>query len=177
VRREAGTEVRRQGRWRWVWPVAMSAGLILVGRTLVGGVGSPLRLLRTLDDLGDPWADPVAPMISLLALLAETLVGYILVVLALQSLCLLPGSVGRVAGQVTRLITPVVARRLLDLLVGGALVAQVTLAASSGMPSRPRAAVPALAMATSAASIGSAGPSPGTTWVRPVPGRQRSVRW
>jgi hypothetical protein len=139
----------------------MSAGLVLVGRTLVGEVGSPLRLVRTLGDVGDPWADPVAPMISLLALLAETMVGYILVVLALQSLCLLPGSVGRVAGQVTRLITPVIVRRLLDLLVGGALLAQVTLAASSGMPPRPRAAVPALAMGTSSISSGHAGPVAG----------------
>jgi hypothetical protein len=111
--------VRRKGRWRWAWPVATSAGLVLIGRTLVGEVGSPLRLLGTLGDLGDPWAEPVAPMISLLALLAETLVGYILVVLALRSLSLLPGSAGRVARYVTLLVTPVVVRRLLDLLYGG----------------------------------------------------------
>jgi hypothetical protein len=84
-----------------VRPLAMVAGLVLVGRVLVGEFGSPVRLLRALGDLGSPWADPVAPMISLLALLAEMLVAYMLVVLALRSLCLLPGSIGRVAGQVT----------------------------------------------------------------------------
>jgi hypothetical protein len=141
----------------------MVAGPALVGRTLVGEVGSPMRLLRALDDLGDPWADPVAPMISLLALLAETLVAYLLVVLALRSLCQLPGSVGRAAGQVTLLVTPVAVRRVLDLLVGGTLLAQATLAASSGigMPPGHRAAVPAVAMATSSIPSGPAAPVTG----------------
>ena len=158
----SGTAGRRRERRRRAWPVAVATGpvlvglvlvgLVLAGRVLVGGLGSPARLLRSLGDLGDPWADPVAPMISLLALLAETLAAYILVVLALRSLCLLPGSVGRVAGRVAELVTPVVVRRLLDLLVGGSLLAQATLAATSAVPHGHRAAVPALAMATSSSS-------------------------
>jgi hypothetical protein len=131
----------------------MAAGLGLAGRVLVGEVGSPVRLLRALGGLGDPWADPVAPMIALLALLAETLVAYLLVALALRSLCLLPGSVGRVAGQVTLLVTPVVVRHALDLLVGGALLAQATLAAPSAMPLGQRAAVPAVALAASGQTV------------------------
>jgi LysM domain len=154
VRRGSGVVVRR----RWAWPVATAAGLVLVGRVLVGDVGAPPRLLRTLGDLGDPWADSVVAMISLLALLVETLVAYLLVVLALRSLWLLPGPVGRVAGRVTLLVTPVVVRRLLDLLVGGALLAQATLAATSGMPSGRRVAVPALTVAISSGSDGPAAP-------------------
>jgi hypothetical protein len=161
VKRGSEAVARRLGRRRWVWPVATAAGLVLVGRVLVGEVGSPVRLLRALGDLGGPWADPVAAMISLLALLAETLVAYILVALALRALCLLPGSVGRVAWRVTLLVTPVVVRRLLDLLVGGALLAQATLATTSGMPSGHRAAVPALAIATSSVSGGPAAPATG----------------
>jgi hypothetical protein len=110
------------------------AGLVLVGRVLADELGSPLALLRALRGLGDPWADPVAPVLALLALLAEALAGYVLVVLALRSLCALPGCAGRVAGQVALLLTPVVVRRLLDLLVGGTLLAQATLAATPGLP-------------------------------------------
>jgi hypothetical protein len=148
----------------------MPAGLVLIGRALVGEVGSPPRLLRTLGGLGDPWADPVAPMISLLALLAETLVAYLLVVLALRSLCVLPGPAGRVAGHATLLVTPVMVRRLLDLLAGGALLAQATLVAGSGMSPGQRAAVPALALATSSTSVGAAGPVAGHDLDRPGAG-------
>jgi hypothetical protein len=140
--------------------VAVAAGLLLVGRVLVGDVGSPVQLLGALGGLGDPWADPVAPTISLLALLAETLVAYLLIVLALRSLCRLPGTAGRVARRVTLLVTPVVVRRLLDLLVGGALLAQATLA-TSALPPGHRPAVPALAMATSLSSSGHAAPATG----------------
>jgi LysM domain len=159
VKYGSGAVVRRQGRRRWVWPLAMVAGLVLVGRVLVGELGSPVRLLRALGDLGGPWADPVTPIISLLALLAEALVAYLLVVLALRSLCLLPGSIGRVAEQVTLLVTPIAVRRVLDLLVGGALLAQATLVASSGMLPGHRGAVPA--MAISSISIGDAAPVTG----------------
>jgi hypothetical protein len=58
-------------------------------------VGSPVTLLRDLGDLGRSWADPVASVLAVVALMAETLVAYLLVVLLLQSLCSLPGSIGR----------------------------------------------------------------------------------
>jgi nucleoid-associated protein YgaU len=161
VGNEFAAVARRQGRRRWVWPLAMVAGLVLVGRVLVGELGSPVRLLRALGDIGSPWADPVTPMISLLALLAETLIAYMLVLLGLRSLCLLPGSIGRVAERVSLLVTPVAVKRVLDLLVGGTLLAQATLVASSGMLAGHRGVVPALPMATSSISIGNAAPVTG----------------
>ena len=157
-RHGSGAVVRWSCWRRRAWPLVMAAGLVLAGHTLVSEVGSPVRQLRALGGLGDPWADPVAPMISLLALLAETLVAYLLVVLALRSLCRLPGSVGRIAGQVTLMVAPAAVRRALDLLVGGTLLAQATLVASSGigMPPGHRTAVPAVAMATSSIPSGHA---------------------
>lgn len=77
---------------------------------------SPVTLLRALGDLGQPWADPVASDLAVMALTAETLVGHALVVLVLGSMGTLPGSMGRLAARLTSLITPVAARRLLDLL-------------------------------------------------------------
>jgi hypothetical protein len=71
----------RPGRWRAAWPLAVAAGLVLAGRALLGEVGSPVAQLRALQSVGHPWADPVAPMLSLMALLAEALAGYLLVVL------------------------------------------------------------------------------------------------
>ena len=49
-------------------------------------------------------------------------------------LCMLPGPTGRIAGRLASVVTPVAVRRLLDLLVGGALFAQATLAATPGAP-------------------------------------------
>ena len=125
---------RRADRWRPARLPLTAAGLVLVERVLMAEVGSPVALLRALGDLGRSWADPVASVLALIALLAETLVAYGLVVLVLHSLSTLPGFVGRVAGRLVSLVTPAVVQRLLDLLVGGALLAQATLAATPGAP-------------------------------------------
>jgi hypothetical protein len=71
-----------------------------------------------------------------MALLAEAFVGYLLLVLALRSLATLPGLTGRLARRITVALAPAVVRRLVDLLVGGALLVQVTVAAPG--PSLPR---------------------------------------
>ena len=99
-----------------------------------GRGGSPVALLRDLGDLGRSWADPVASVLAVITLLTETLLAYVLVVLLLQSLCVLPGVMGRFAGRLMSLVAPAVVQRLLDLLVGGALLAQVALATASGAP-------------------------------------------
>jgi LysM domain len=174
-RRHPGAPARLLSRWRALWPLAVVAGSVPIGRVLVDEVGSPLTLLRALHGLGDPWADPVAPLFALLALLAEGLADYALVVLALRSLCLVPGWVGRVAGRVALLVTPVMVRRLLDLLVGGTLLAQATLAATPGVQHGYGTLRSELAPATSTVASGRTCPvarsvlGPGDSW--PVRGR------
>ena len=126
---------RRVGRWRWARLPAVAVGLLLIERLLMNEVGLPLPLLRTLLDLGDAWSGPVASLLALMALLAEALAGYVVVVLALRSLCVLPGSVGRLAHRLAQLVTPVVLRRVLDLLVGGTMLAQAALVATPSAPS------------------------------------------
>jgi len=103
---------------------------------------SPVTLLRAPGDLGQPWTDPVASVLAVMALTAETLVGHALVVLVLGSMGTLPGSMGRLAARLTSLITPVAARRLLDLLMGSALLAQTALAVPPGAPHEHRWTAP-----------------------------------
>jgi hypothetical protein len=115
-------------RWRPAMAPVVATGLLLLERALMDEMGAPLTLLRALGDLGRPWTDPVASVLALMALTVETLVGYVLVVLVLGSLGKLPGSMGRLAARLTSLITPVALRRLLDVLVAGALLTQTALA-------------------------------------------------
>jgi hypothetical protein len=116
--------------WRRAGRVAgVAVGLLLVERLLVGEVGSPTELVRTLQDLGDPGADPTLSTLALMGLLAEAFVGYLLFVLALRPLARLPGLTGRLARRVTLALAPAVVRRMVDLLVGGALLVQVAVVA------------------------------------------------
>lgn len=82
----------RDDRWRSARLPATVTGLVLVERVLLDEVGSPAPLLRDLGGIGRSWADPVASVLAVVALMAETLVAYLLIVLLLQSLCSLPGS-------------------------------------------------------------------------------------
>jgi hypothetical protein len=121
---EVGPWWRRPGR-----VAGVAVGLLLVERLLVGEVGSPAALVCTLQDLGDPGADPILSTLALMGLLAEAFVGYLLLVLALRLLATLPGLSGRLARQITLVLAPAVVRRMVDLLVGGALLVQVAVAA------------------------------------------------
>jgi hypothetical protein len=122
----SGSGPGRLGPW-WREPgrvAGVAAGLLLVERLLVGEVGSPTALARTLQDLRDPGADPILSTLALMALLAEAFVGYLLLVLALRSLATPPGLTGRLARRTTFALALAVVRRLIDLLVGGALLVQ-----------------------------------------------------
>jgi hypothetical protein len=112
----------------------VAATLLLVERLLVGEVGSPTALVRALQDLGDPGADPILSTLALMTLLAEAFVGYLLLVLVLRSLATLPGLTGRLARRTTFALAPAAVRRMVEVLVGGALLVQVTVAAPDPSP-------------------------------------------
>ena len=131
---QEGFAVGRADRWQPAVVPLVATGLVLLERALMDELGSPVMLLRGLGDLGRPWTDPVASVLAVMALTGELLVGYVTVVLVLGSLGKLPGSTGRLAARLASLVTPAVVRQLLDLLVGGALLAQATLATPPGAP-------------------------------------------
>jgi hypothetical protein len=121
---------------RW-WPLrvpAVVAGLLLVERLLMDEVGTPATLLRELGDLGDARTSPVGSMLALMALLVEAIARLRPGGPGAPVAVHVPGPTGRIAGRLASVVTPVAARRLLDLLVGGALFAQATLAAMPGAP-------------------------------------------
>jgi len=120
--------------WRAGRVGAATLGLLLVEGLLVGEVGPPMVLARMLLGLGDPAADPSMSLLALMTLAAEALVGYVLLVLALGSLATLSGLIGRLARRGTFVMTPAVARHLAEVLLGGALVVQVTVATSDPAP-------------------------------------------
>jgi LysM repeat protein len=133
----------------------LAAGLLLVERQLLAFLGKPTAQVRTLGDLGLSPADPVTPLLAVLALLSEALIGYVVVVLALRTLSLAPGSIGRLTGRAVLLVSPDAVRRMLDLLVGGTLLVQATLTA---VPSAPRSCELDASNVTAAASLTSVGP-------------------
>jgi LysM domain len=138
--------------WRLGRLAGAAVGLLLVERLLVREVGSPMVLARTLGGLGDPWADPVASVLALMALAAEALVGYLLLVLALRALGAVPGLTGQTARRIVLAVTPAVVRRLVDLLVGGTLLVQVALAAPGAPPGHRPSGTHEMMAASSAVS-------------------------
>jgi LysM domain len=145
-------------RWRRPGRLAgVAVGLMLVERLLVREVGSPVALARVLGALGDPWVDPVASVLALMALTAEALVGYLLLVLALRALGAVPGLTGHAARRIVTAVTPAAVRRLVDLLVGGTLLVQVALAAP-GAPPGQQSSGPSETVAASLAISRSDGP-------------------
>jgi resuscitation-promoting factor RpfA len=131
-----GSEPCQVGPWcrRPARVTGVAAGLLLVERLLVGEVGSPTALVRALQDLGCPGADPILSTLALMTVLAEAFVGYLLLVLALRSLATLPGLRGHLARRITFALAPAVVRRLVDVLLGGALLVQVAAAAPDPSP-------------------------------------------
>jgi hypothetical protein len=71
-----GLAVGRVQHWRPAMVPAVATGLLLLERVLPDQMGSPVTLLRALGDLGQPWTDPVASVLAVMALTAETLVGH-----------------------------------------------------------------------------------------------------
>jgi hypothetical protein len=138
-----------------------AAGVALLELALVGLAGAPARQLEVLRGLGEVGADPLASMLALLALATEGLAAYLLLVVILRAVALLPGAAGRLAGGATLLVAPATVRRALDVLVGGALLAQSTLAplprAGGAAPNLTRPVVASAALGAQApAAVGRA---------------------
>jgi LysM domain len=169
----------RSRRWRWVRIPALAGSLLLIERQLLAVVGTPMAQVRTLRDLGRSPTDAITPLLAVLTFLSEALIGYVLVVLALRTLSLLPGSIGGLTGRAALLLSPGAVRNLLDLLVGGTLLAQATLTA---MPSAPQSRTPdpfhmmTTAAARSIRPVGSLEPTGPATRTGPAETRPPSRR-
>ena len=126
----------RPSRWRsgWTRTPALAAGLVLIEGRLVAVMGGPASQLRALGDVGLFPTDPVTPLLAVLTLAAQALIGYLVVIVALRMLSLLPGSIGGLTSRALLLLSPDAVRRVLDLLIGGTLLAQATLTALPGAP-------------------------------------------
>jgi hypothetical protein len=170
---------RRLERWRWVRTPALAAGLLLSEYQLLAVMGTPTAQARALRDLGLSPTDPVTPLLAVLAFLSEVLIGYVVVVLALRTLSLLPGLIGGLTGRAAFLLSPAAVRNLLDLLVGGTLLAQATLTAMPGAAQdhRPDSIhMMTTASASSVGSVGSIGPTGPATRMGPAETRPPSRR-
>jgi nucleoid-associated protein YgaU len=152
---------RPGGRQAWS-AAAVQAGLGVLELGLVRLAGPPGRQLEVLRQLGAVDADPLASLLALLALAAEGLAAYLLVVLGLRLLALLPGVLGRLAAGAALRLTPVAVRRGLDLLLGGALLAQATL---TPLPAHAAAAPPPPATAATVAAVAARPPAPLPPWL------------
>jgi len=174
-----GVALRQPGRWRWVRIPALAAGLLLIEHHLLAVMGTPTAQVRTLWDLGLSPTDPVTPLLAVLAFLAEALIGYVVVILSLRTLSLLPGSIGALTGRAARLLSPGAVRKVLDLLVGGTLLAQATLTAMAGAP--PSRGMDSIRVITAASvssvgfvgSIGPTGPATRMGPAEPQPAKTR----
>jgi hypothetical protein len=143
---------QRQGV-SWLRAAGLLAGLVALEAGILRLVGPAPDQVRALGRVGDPAVEPVSGFLDLLALVTELVAAYLAVVVVLRMLARLPGALGRLAsGGLRRLTLPVV-RRVLDGLVGGALLAQVTLSpvqVLAGTPTGPPGFTPRAVAATAA---------------------------
>ncbi|HEX6678585.1 MAG TPA: LysM domain-containing protein [Actinomycetes bacterium] len=140
--------------------VRLLGGLACLEVALVRVAGPVAGQVRALGGLGDRVVDPVAGLLAVLAVAAELLAGYLVLVVALRVAAWLPGVPGLLAGRGARLVALPVLSRALDGLLGGVLLAQAVFAPAvawadpaSAPPDRPPAAA-ASALAGGAAVAG-----------------------
>jgi resuscitation-promoting factor RpfA len=146
------TVVTQGQRGSWLRAAVLLAGLVALEAGILRLVGPVSDQVRTLGRVvADPAVEPVSGFLDLLAVVTELVAAYLAVVLVLRMLARLPGALGRLAcGGLRRLALPVV-RRALDGLVGGALLAQVTLSpAQAWAGTGPSGVVPRTVAATAA---------------------------
>lgn len=148
----------------WRRGVNLLGGVAALEVALVGVAGPVAAQVRAIGGLGDPAADPVAGLLAVLAVAAELLAAYLLLVVVVRLAAWLPGTPGRVAARCAHLVALPVLRRALDGLLGGVLLAQVVLAPavaraepSSSPPGLPPAAAASALAGGAAAAAGTGG--------------------
>ncbi len=145
--------------------IPLLAALTLLEVALVRTTGPVAAQARTLGSLGDPLTDPVAGLLAVLALVAELLAAYLLLVVAMWLAARLPGAPGLLAARGVRLIALPPLSRALDGLLGGVLLAQIVLApaAARAQPAAPPDHPPTAGAMLAAGTVAAvATPEPGS---------------
>jgi hypothetical protein len=146
---------------RFMMALALLVAMVVLEVLLLGIAGAPSGHLRVLAGLTNPLAEPLDGVLAALALTAQVLAAYLAMALTLRTLTQLPGLVGRVADSAERALTLPAVRRVLDVLLGGALIAQLALTPTSigTMQPSPHAAVTTVATFGQASRWTPAGPT------------------
>jgi nucleoid-associated protein YgaU len=147
---------------------AAAAGTVTAVAVLLMAAPAPGAALRQVRDAGAA-ADPTAPLVALLSLLAWALAGWLLLTVAATTGGHLPGRAGRLLRALARRVAPVAVRRTIEATLGltvavGALGASPALA-SPGPPTGPASAPVAASLDWAAPAPDSA---PGLDWA-PAP--------
>jgi nucleoid-associated protein YgaU len=128
------------------------AGLLAVAGLLLAVAPTPAAAVH---DLRSPAAaDPAGPLVAAVALLAELLLCWLLVVVAATSASRLPGWGGPVARRLASRIAPVAVRRLVEVSLGVTVVVGAAVPASAGTVQPSPAALDWPSAATSPAPAG-----------------------
>lgn len=124
--------------------IALVAAFAAAGLAVRAAAGDPMAQLAVIAEVGNPTADAVDAMVASLALFAEALGAYLLVVAALGTVASLPGALGRLARAALGLVSTAGLRRALEATLGGVMLAHVTLApgprgaSAAAAPAPPR---------------------------------------
>jgi nucleoid-associated protein YgaU len=108
--------------------IVLVAALAAAGLAVRAAAGDPVTQLAVIADVGNPTADPVDAVVASLAMLAEALAAYLLLVAALGTATSLPGILGDLAKAALRLVSTARLQKAVEAVLGGVMLANATLA-------------------------------------------------
>ena len=118
-------------RWHAGRRVARGIGLVagFAAATVAAraAAGDPMTQVAVIADVGNTTADPVDAIVASLALLAEAVAAYLLLVAVLGAVASLPGMLGELARAALRLVSTASLRKALETALGGVMLANATL--------------------------------------------------
>jgi nucleoid-associated protein YgaU len=129
--------------------LALLVTFAAAGSSVLAAAGDPSAQVAAILGAGSPAADPVEVVLASLALLAEALSAYLLLLTVLGITSALPGLPGRSAAAGLRILAAPSVRRGLGAALGGVLLAHVAFGsgipavAATGAPGRPPSSAPA----------------------------------